>query len=49
LRDSVGDPRKWVPNTGYGWAQNVVLPILPDPITGQQAFNDTVVRVARVT
>jgi anaerobic selenocysteine-containing dehydrogenase len=45
---SDGDPRKWVPNTGHGWAQNVVLPILPDPITGQQAFNDTVVRVARV-
>jgi hypothetical protein len=46
---SNGDPRKWVPNTGRGWAQNHVLPILPDPISGQQAFNDTVVRVAKVT
>ncbi len=46
---SGGDPRKWVKNTGHGWAQNHVLPIMPDPISGQQAFNDTVVRVRRVT
>jgi len=46
---SGGDPRKWVRNTGNGWAQNHVLPIMPDPISGQQAFNDTVVRVRKVT
>lgn len=45
---SGGDPRKWVRNTGPGWAQNHVLPIMPDPISGQQAFNDTVVRVRKV-
>ncbi|HEX5050505.1 MAG TPA: molybdopterin-dependent oxidoreductase [Planctomycetota bacterium] len=46
---SQGDPKKWVRNTGNGWAQNHVLPIMPDPISGQQAFNDTVVRVRKVT
>jgi anaerobic selenocysteine-containing dehydrogenase len=46
---SGGDPDKWVPNTGNGWAQNNVLPIAPDPISGQQAFNSTVVKVAKVT
>ena len=46
---SGGDPKKWVPNTGNGWAQNNVLPIAPDPISGQQAFNSTVVRVTKVT
>lgn len=45
---SGGDPKRWVRNTGHGWAQNHVLPIIPDPITGQQAFNDTVVRVRKV-
>ncbi len=46
---SGGDPKKWVRNTGPGWAQNNVLPICPDPISGQQAFNDTVVTVRKVT
>lgn len=46
---SGGDPTKWVQNTGNGWAQNNVLPISPDPISGQQAFNSTVVRVTKVT
>ena len=46
---SGGDPKKWVPNTGNGWAQNNVLPIAPDPISGQQAFNSTVVKVSKVT
>ena len=46
---SGGDPKKWEQNTGNGWAQNNVLPISPDPISGQQAFNSTVVRVTKVT
>ena len=28
---SGGDPKKWQANTGNGWAQNHVLPIIPDP------------------
>ena len=46
---SNGDKSKWVKNTGPGWAQNNVLPIAPDPISGQQAFNSTVVRIRKVT
>ncbi|MEM7310691.1 MAG: molybdopterin-dependent oxidoreductase [Planctomycetota bacterium] len=47
--DTSGDDRsKWRRNTGPGWAQNHVLPIAPDFISGQQAFNDTVVRVRRL-
>ena len=46
---SGGDPEKWVQNTGNGYAQNHVLPICPDPISGQQAFNSTVVKVKKVT
>lgn len=46
---SSGDPKRWTRNTGPGWAQNHVLPIIPDPLTGQQAFNDTVVRLRKVT
>ncbi|MEM7168001.1 MAG: molybdopterin-dependent oxidoreductase [Planctomycetota bacterium] len=46
---SGGDPKKWQRNTGNGWAQNHVLPISPDYISGQQAFNSTVVRVRKVT
>ncbi|MCA8953913.1 MAG: molybdopterin-dependent oxidoreductase [Planctomycetes bacterium] len=46
---SGGDPKKWVRNTGPGWAQNNVLAIAPDPISGQQAFNDTVVTIRKVT
>ena len=47
--DSGGDPRRWVPNTGNGWAQNHVLPLSPDPISGQQAFNSTVVKITKLT
>ena len=46
---SGGDPKKWVKNTGNGYAQNHVLPICPDPISGQQAFNSTVVKIRKVT
>ena len=46
---SGGDPTKWQKNRGNGWAQNAVLPIAADPISGQQAFHDTVVTVRRVT
>jgi len=46
--DSAGDPAKWRPNTGNGWNQNRLMPIAPDPITGQQAFHDTVVKISKV-
>ena len=46
---SGGDHRKWKRNTGNGWAQNQIMPIAPDHISGQQAFNDTVVRVRKIT
>jgi len=42
---SNGDPSKWQQNTGNGWNQNKLMPIAPDPVTGQQAFHDTVVSV----
>lgn len=45
---SGGNPATWQKNRGNGWAQNHVLPIMPDPITGQQSFNDTVVKVTAV-
>lgn len=47
--DSGGDRKRWKRNTGNGWAQNHVLPIAPDPISGQQAFNSTVVRVRKLS
>ena len=47
--DSGGDPKKWKRNTGSGWAQNKILPISPDYISGQQAFNSTVVRLRKIT
>jgi anaerobic selenocysteine-containing dehydrogenase len=47
--DSGGDRSKWKRNTGPGWAQNHVLPIAPDYISGQQAFNDTVVRIRKLS
>ncbi len=47
--DSNGDHKRWKRNTGNGWAQNHILPIAPDFISGQQAFNDTVVRVRKIT
>ncbi|GIW94849.1 MAG: hypothetical protein KatS3mg110_2890 [Pirellulaceae bacterium] len=45
---SGGDPHRWKPNTGNGWNQNRVMPIAPDPITGQQSFHDTVVKVRKI-
>ena len=47
--DSGGDRRNWRRNSGNGWAQNHVLPIAPDFISGQQAFNSTVVRIRRLS
>lgn len=46
--ESDGDPKAWKPNTGNGWNQNKLMPISPDPITGQQAFHDTVVRIRKI-
>jgi len=45
---SDGDLNKWKPNTGNGWNQNRLMPIAPDPVSGQQAFHDTVVRIAKI-
>ena len=45
---SNGDPAKWKPNTGNGWNQNRLMPIAPDPISGQQAFHDTVVSIQKI-
>ncbi len=45
---SNGDPRTWKRNTGGGWNQNRLLPIAPDPITGQQAYHDTVVTIKKI-
>jgi anaerobic selenocysteine-containing dehydrogenase len=45
---SGGDPTKWKQNTGNGWNQNKLLPIMPDPISGQQAFHDTIVSVKKL-
>ena len=45
---SGGDPEKWKRNTGNGWNQNALMPIAPDPITGQQAFHSTVVRITKL-
>ena len=41
------DPENWKRNTGKGWNQNKLMPISPDPITGQQAFHDTIVRIRK--
>jgi len=46
--DSNGDPSKWKKNTGNGWNQNQILPVAPDPITGQQAFHSTVVTIRKI-
>ena len=46
--DSNGDPANWKRNTGNGWNQNKLMPIAPDPVTGQQAFHDTVVTITKV-
>jgi len=42
------DPTTWKCNTGHGWNQNRIMPIAPDPVSGQQAFHDTVVTVKKV-
>lgn len=46
---SAGDRNKWVQNTGNGWNQNQIMPIAPDPVTGQQAFHSTVVKISKLT
>ncbi|MDG2208023.1 MAG: molybdopterin-dependent oxidoreductase [Pirellulales bacterium] len=47
--DTTGDdPLTWQRNTGRGWNQNRLMPISPDPVTGQQAYHDTVVSIARI-
>lgn len=46
--ESNGDPTKWKQNTGNGWNQNQIMPIAPDPITGQQAFHSTVVKLTKL-
>ena len=46
--DSGGDIRKWKPNTGNGWNQNRLLPIAPDPVTGQQAYHSTVISLRKI-
>ena len=47
--DATGeDPLTWERNTGRGWNQNRLMPIAPDPLTGQQAYHDTVVSIVRV-
>ena len=45
---SGGDPENWKPNTGNGWNQNRIMPIAPEPITGQQAFHSTVVSIRKI-
>lgn len=45
---SGNDPANWRRNTGNGWNQNKLMPIAPDPVTGQQAFHDTVVSVTKI-
>ncbi len=46
---SNGDPTKWKQNTGNGWNQNKLMPIAPDPVTGQQAFHGTIVKVTKLS
>ncbi len=45
---SGGDESAWKRNEGNGWNQNRIVPIAPDPITGQQAFHSTVVSVRKI-
>ena len=45
---SNGDHTKWEQNTGNGWNQNKIMPIAPDPVTGQQAFHSTVVSLKKL-
>jgi anaerobic selenocysteine-containing dehydrogenase len=46
--NSNGDSEAWKQNTGNGWNQNRIMPIAPDPITGQQAFHSTVVSLKKL-
>ncbi|MGB6042778.1 MAG: molybdopterin dinucleotide binding domain-containing protein, partial [Pirellulales bacterium] len=47
--DTSGDnPANWKRNTGNGWNQNRLMPIAPDPVTGQQSYHDTVVKITKV-
>jgi hypothetical protein len=46
--ESGGDIARWRPNTGNGWNQNRLMPIAPDPVSGQQAYHDTVVSIRKV-
>ncbi|MEM7454090.1 MAG: molybdopterin-dependent oxidoreductase [Planctomycetota bacterium] len=46
--ESGGDPTAWKQNTGNGWNQNRIMPIAPDPVTGQQAFHSTVVSLKKI-
>lgn len=46
--NSDGDHTQWKLNTGNGWNQNRLIPIAPDPISGQQSFHDTVVSVRKL-
>jgi len=46
--NSDGDHTQWKLNTGKGWNQNRLIPIAPDPISGQQSFHDTVVSVRKL-
>lgn len=45
---SNGQESAWKKNTGNGWNQNRIMPIAPDPITGQQAFHSTVVSLRKI-
>ena len=45
---SAGDIKKYQQNTGNGWNQNRIMPIAPDPTTGQQAFHSTVVSMKKI-
>jgi len=45
---SNGNPTHWKANTGKGWNQNKLMPIAPDPVSGQQAFHDTVVTIKKL-
>ena len=46
--DSGGEISRWKRNTGNGWNQNKLMPIAPDPVSGQQSFHDTVVSIKKV-
>lgn len=46
--ESDGDISRWKRNTGNGWNQNKLMPIAPDPVSGQQSFHDTVVSIKKV-